>query len=68
MIELPKIYKSIQEALLDYAKEGKKNYNESMSAPVTIPDWKEPTTEELQEVLDKIAKELKENSQEIDEE
>ena len=46
MTEEPKIYKSIQEALLDYAKESKKNYNESMSAPVTIPDWKEPTAEE----------------------
>jgi hypothetical protein len=47
MTEEPKIYKSIQEALLVYAKESKKNYNESMSAPVTIPDWKEPTAEEL---------------------
>ena len=68
MTEEPKIYKSIQEALLVYSKESKKNYNESMSAPVTIPDWREPTTEELQEVLDKIVKEIKENSQEMDDE
>ena len=66
MTEKPKVYKSIQEALLDYAKESRKNYNESMSAPVTIPDWKEPTAEELQEVFEEIVKELKENSQELD--
>lgn len=46
MTEEPKVYKSIQGALLDYAKESIKNYNESMSAPVTIPDWREPTVEE----------------------
>lgn len=47
MSETSKVYKSIQEALLDYVKEGRKNYKESMSAPVTIPDWEEPTAEEL---------------------
>ena len=70
MTEEPKIYKSIQEALLDYAKESKKNYNESMSAPVTIPDWKEPTAEELngisleQLIRDDLIKELKEQHNE----
>ena len=46
MSETSKVYKSIREALLDYAKESRKNYNESMSAPVTIPDWEEPPTAE----------------------
>ena len=70
MTEEPKIYKSIQEALLDYAKESKKNYNESMSAPVTIPDWKEPTAEELngisleQLIRDDLLVELKEQHNE----
>ena len=30
MTEEPKVYKSIQEALLDYAKEGRKNYDEQL--------------------------------------
>jgi hypothetical protein len=50
--------------------ESKKNYNESMSAPVTIPDWKEPTAEELngisleQLIRDDFIKELKEQHNE----
>jgi hypothetical protein len=65
MTEEPKIYKSIQEALLVYSKESKKNYNESMSAPVTIPDWKESTAEELngisleQLIRDELLEEIK---------
>jgi hypothetical protein len=34
----PKVYKSIHEALLDYAKKGMENYDESMSAPVVVYD------------------------------
>lgn len=36
----PKVYKSIHEALLDYAKKGMENYDESMSAPVVLTQTK----------------------------
>ena len=60
MTEEPKVYNSIQEALLNVAKEGKKKYNESMSAPVIIPNWDEPVERiviDAHDILD-IADEL----------